>query len=100
MLQIGLLLIYFITAFLRNGVFVMTLAGILIMLIMTIIQFPLIMRFLLIMRIIRTSVRPVVKCTIMYYEQTAKPISANFCTHMHVDRVHRPANIHPHRQRH
>ena len=32
------------------------------------------------------------------YEQMAEPISANFCTHVHVGKVHLPANFHQYRQ--
>ena len=37
-------------------------------------------------------------CTIMYCEQTAGPRSANFCTHMHVDKVHSSANFYFYRR--
>ena len=39
------------------------------------------------------------KCMIMYYEQTSRPSSANFCTHLHLDKVPSPANFHQNRQR-
>ena len=86
------------TPFLRNGVYVMMLQGILIMLIMPITQFSLIMRFLFLMSIIRACMRP--SRNVQYVTRTNGWTKKRYlCIHMHVDNVPSPANSYPNRQR-
>ena len=47
---------------------------------------------------VRSLVRSVRKCTIMYYEQTAGPNNANFYKHMHFDKEPLSNNFHPNPQ--
>ena len=47
---------------------------------------------------VRLFVHPITKCTIMYYEETAGARSTNFCTRVHVDKIHLPANFYPNPQ--
>ena len=43
--------------------------------------------------LVNSSVPPITKCTIIYYEQTARPRSANLCAHIHVDKLPQPSNF-------
>ena len=79
--------------FLRSDFIPMMMAGSLIIQIIRILRFSLLMPFWLIMRIIRSYVRPSQNVRLC----TAGPRSTNFCKHMHVDEM--PATFHRNRQR-